>query len=489
MSAWQIVAFVALAKLVVHVSTSTRYGFHRDELYYITGGLNLSLGYVDHPPLVPLLAALAHALFGLSLPGLRLFSTLAGVTLVALAGLIARELGGGRFAIGLASFAALACPIYLLTNSLFQTVTFDQLIWVTGGWLVLRLLNTGDARYWPLLGLVFGIGLLTKYTIVIFVAGLALGFLLTCHRAWLRTRWPWLAVGIALLVASPNLWWQISNGWPSLEFIHNSSAREREERSFVTFPAVQLMMIGPLALPLVIAGVRGWFCQSLARYRPLAVAIAFAFILLMTLEAKPYYFAPAYVLILAAGAVMAEGAFAVASRAWMRSATVAMLTVNVLLLLPILIPILPAGTAARYNIFEMNDAFAESLGWNELAQTTAAAWHTLTPEQQERATIVAGSYGSAAAVDLYGARYGLPGAVSGHNSYYVWGPGTLRPEYLILVGFLPGQLELIDGTCTPAGTVTNRLNVENDEFNRPVYVCRDLHRALQDFWPELRDFQ
>lgn len=436
-----------------------------------------------------MLAALSHALFGLSLPGLRLFSTLAGAGLVVLAGLIARELGGGRFAIGLASFAVLACPIYLLTNGLFQTVTFDQLVWATGGWVVLRLVNTGNPRYWLLLGLVIGIGLLTKYTVVIFALGLAIGFVVTPHRDWLRTRWPWLAVGIALLVALPNLWWQVAHGWPSLEFIRNSSARERGERAFYTFPGVQLVMIGPLALPLVIAGVRAWFSESLSRYRPLAWMIAFAFLLLLVLQSKPYYFAPAYVLILAAGAVAAERAFAAAQRAWMRPATIAVLMVNVLLLLPILIPVLPAGTAARYNIFSMNDGFAESLGWNELAQTTAAAWNTLTPEQQARATIVAGSYGSAAAVDLYGSRYGLPGAVSGHNSYYYWGPGEVRPEYLILVGFLPEQLPLIEGTCTPAGTVTNPLNVENGEFNRPVYVCRDLHRALQDFWPELRDFQ
>lgn len=489
LSAMQIVGLLATLKLLLHVSTSTRYGFHRDELYYITGGMNLSLGYVDHPPLTPAIAALAHALFGLSLPGLRLFSALAGVGLVVLAGLIARELGGGRFAIGLASFAVLVCPIYLLTNSLFQTVTFDQLIWALAAFVVLRLLNTGNPHYWLLLGGLIGVGLLTKYTIVVFAAGLAIGFLLTRERAWLYTRWPWLAVGIALLVASPNLWWQISNGWPSIEFIQNSSARERGERSFYTFPGVQLFMVGPLALPLALAGGRGWFSPALARYRPVAIMLAVAFCMLLLLQSKPYYFAPAYVLILAAGAVVAERVFAASRRTWLRPVTIALLTVNMLLLLPILLPILPAGTAARYNIFAMNDGFAERLGWNELAQTTAAAWYTLTPTQQERAVILAGSYGSAAAIDLYGDRYGLPGAVSGHNSYYYWGPGDVRPEYLVLVGFEPEQVGLIDGTCTRARTVTNRLKVENREYNRPVYVCDHLRRGLQEFWPELRDFQ
>lgn len=242
--AWVPLLSVAAAKLAIHLSLASRYGFHRDELYYLISGRHLAWGYVDHPPLTVFAAAVVETIFGPSLVALRLVPALLGAGLVVLAGLMARELGGRAWAQTLAGVAVLAAPVFLMTNHLFQTVTFDQIAWTAATFHVLRLMRTGRERLWLLVGAAAGLGLLAKYTVALFGLGLAAGLLFTSYRRQFRSLWLWAGGALAMAIVLPNLLWQFSHGWPTLEFVRNNNARVAEEYSVPALLGIQTAFIG-----------------------------------------------------------------------------------------------------------------------------------------------------------------------------------------------------------------------------------------------------
>ena len=484
-----IVLALALVKLLVHLATGWRYGYHRDEMYYVIGGRHLEWGYVDHPPFTPLLARMATTVFGESLLGLRFFSALAGAIVVVLAALLARELGGGRFARGLAALAVLASPMYLGANGMFQTVSFDQLWWVLGTLLVVRLLRTEDPRLWLPLGMVVGVGLQTKHTMALFGAALAVGLLLTPQRAWLRTRWPWLAAALAFGIVLPHLLWQVANDWPTLGFLRNSNADVQEETGRLGFVLWQALLIGPLALPIMGLGIRRLFAADGGRYRALGWLCAAVFGALLVLGGKPYYVGPLYPLLLAAGAVGVERLSRRSPRPWLRPAAGALLAVNGLLPLPILVPLLPQDTMVDLKLFDFNADLAEMVGWPEMVQQVAAVHRGLPEAERTGAAIFAGSYGEAAAIDVLGEAHDLPPAISGHNSYWLWGPGAAADARVVVaVRVRPETLSALFRDCRPAGTITNAAGVDNESLGVPIHVCREPVRPLSELWPELKRY-
>ncbi len=366
---------LAALKLALHLLTNGEYGFHRDELYYIVGGQRLSWGYVDHPPLVPLLARVMTSLFGLSVAGLRLLPALMGAVIVFVTGLLARELGGGRFAQALAPLAVVASLIYLLTNTLFQTVTPDQLAWVLGCYLLLRLLNGANARRtWLLLGTLLGVALLAKYTIVLFGLGALAGLLLTPTRLQLRTPWPWAAAALALLIAAPNLLWQLNNGFPTLEFLINNNANVGADQSRLEFLLLQIPLVGPLTFPLLLAGLYFFFSPTGKPYRLLGWIYAAVMLALLAVNGKIYYPAPLYPMLFAAGAVWLERLVARRRWAWLQPTAFGATVASGLICAVIALPILPVRTFVQYqDAFPHND-FAEMFGWPELVQTVADAY-------------------------------------------------------------------------------------------------------------------
>lgn len=476
-------AVLGTAKLAVHLLTNASLGFHRDELYYLASARHLALGYVDYPPLTPLLARLALTLFGPSVFGLRLFTTLAGVAIVVMAGLIARELGGGRFAQLLAAGAALASPMLLGANWLFQTVTLDQLAWTAALLLSARLVRSGEPRWWLAVGVVLGLGLEAKYTVLVLGLGLAVGALATPVRRHLATPWPWLGALAALLLFAPNLAWQARSGWPSVAFIVAHPQHQADSFSPPVFLAQQLALVGPLALPLWLAGWYRLLRRPELRMLGIVALVGFAAFLV---EGKSYYAGPLYPLLLGAGAVGVE-AFTGRRSARLRPALVAAVALNGLLLLPVATPVVPAAGLHRFRLDAVRKDFADSVGWPELADQVAAVYDGLPPDERAHALVLAGNYGEAGALDLYGPSRGLPPAISPHLTYWYWKPAHTDDRTVVVVGMPRDYVERYFASVDPAATITMPYGVRNEEVGREILIAREPRVPLDQAWARLRE--
>src|ERR1700686_3167361 len=475
---------IAALVLVLHLTTNGLYDFHRDSLYYMDSARHPAWGYVDYPPVTPTIARFSLWLFGPSVWGLRFWPSLAGSVMIALASLIARELGGGRPARLLAAVGAAASPVLLGANWLFQTVTFDQLIWLSCLWIVARLLRTGDARLWLALGVVIGIGLETKYTIVGLIAGLIIGTLATPLRRQLMKPWPWIGLGLAFLIFLPNVIWQITNDWPSVQYTFNHKSAQSVDFSPLTFLAEQLALIGPLAIPVWLAGLY-WLLASPAR-RMLGIAALVAFIV-YTFTGKSYYVGPLHPFLIAAGACALE-AWTQQRHRWLRASTVAALAVQALALLRVTLPVVPEAQMARSPLAQVRKDFADTVGWHDLVSQVAAIYDRLSPADQATALILTNNYGEAGAIDTYGRSAGLPGAYSGEVSYYYWKPGSINGP-VIAIGFDESFLRTLFDRCDHVGSVTNSYGLNNEEYGAPLTVCRQPKFPLEQLWPRLKAFQ
>lgn len=478
---------VAAVKVLLTLGFSGRYGFHRDELYYLASGQHLSWGYVDFPPLTPLLAFLDHAVLGTSLVGLRLLSIAAGGAVVVLAALIARELGGGRFAQILAAGLTAASPLYLGANLLFQTVTFEQLWMAVAFYLLARLLRTDDPRLWPLVGLVLGLGLMTKYTVLDIGLGVAVGVILTRTRTHLTTPWPWLAAGIALAMLAPNLVWQGQHGWPTLEYLGNHQADNRREFPLPVFLTQTLLFIGPLVVPVFVAGAYRLF--RVARYRLLGWTVLVVLVALLLLGGKTYYFGPVYVLLYAAGAIQVEDTLhRRSSRRWVLAALIAAVAID-LLPLPIGIPILPEATMAQTPLWQIRSDYADMVGWPELVSAVGQAWNAIPAADRRNTVIVTENYGEAGAIDFLSGNSGLPHPLSGHLTYYFWKPSHVDATQVLAVGFDRDFLAAHFGRVVEAGTLTNHDGIRNQEYGRKIYLCGEARGSLDAIWPDFKQFR
>jgi len=477
---WLGLAGLGIAKLAVHLTTNTTYGFHRDELYYLASGRHPALGYVDFPPLTPMLARLDMDLFGPSVFWLRLVPALAGAAMVVLAALIAAELGGGTFARLTAAAATLASPMLLATNWLFQTVTFDQLAWTVALLMVARLLRTGDVRWWLGAGVVIGVGLETKYTILALALGLAAGLLATRRRD-LATPWPWLGALAALLLWAPNLAWEATHGWLSLQYVMQHPSNQASLFSPPAFLAGQVLLVGPLALPLWVAGWVRLLRHREARLLGMTALVTFGTFLLV---GKAYYAGPLYPLLLAAGAVALESL--VGRRAsWLRPAAIAAVAVDALLLLPALIPIVPVSMLHATRFDAGRTDFADTVGWPGLADQVAAVYDNLPAEERRHTAILASNYGEAGALDLYGPALGLPPSISVHMTYWLWRPAHLDASTVIVVGYPADDVRQVFADVEPAGTIAMPDGVGNEEVGKPILIAREPRAPLDRAWPAM----
>jgi 4-amino-4-deoxy-L-arabinose transferase-like glycosyltransferase len=484
--AWGALLGVAAAKVAIHLSLASRYGFHRDELYYLMCGRHLAWGYVDHPPLTAFAARIVETLFGPSLVALRMVPALLGAGLVVLAGLMAREMGGRAWAQTLAGTAVLAAPVFLMTNHLFQTVTFDQIAWAAGTLLVLRLLRTGNETLWLAVGAAAGVGLLAKHTVALFGLGLAAGLLLTPHRRLLRSSWPWAGGGLGALLTLPNLLWQSGHGWSTLEFVRNNNARVAEEFPAPALVGIQAAFIGVALLPLFAAGVAFLFGRQGARFRPVGWLWLAVTVLLLALGGKPYYPAPAWLPILAGGAVLAEEV--AGRRLWRRLRAVipVVLVIGALPTIWIVLPVLPRATFARHQDRLPHKELHEEFGWEDLADQVAAVYRSLPAEDRGRTTIMTEAYGEAAALDVLGSRRGLPRVTSPHNSYYFWGPPDT--DVVIAIAWSRRRLDRVFGEVEEAARISNALGVANQSSAQAIYICRRPLKPWPEIWRELRSF-
>jgi hypothetical protein len=490
-----ILLYLALGRILLHTLTNGGYGFHRDELAMLDEARHLAWGYVAYPPLTPFVTRIAYVLFGPALPGLRLPSVLAQAAIMVLAGLTARELGGRRPAQLLAAVAVACAPLSLVQATMIQYVSFDYLWWVLTAYLVIRLLKSDDPRWWLGIGATVGLGLMTKYTMAYLVAGLAVGVLVTPARRYLSTPWPWAAAGIALLIALPNLVWQAQHDFISLAFLQSIHARDIAIGRTAGYLTDQLFVpANPFTIPLWVAGLYFYLLAPTGRrYRALGWMWVIPFGLFLATRGRGYYLAPAYPMLLAAGAMRWERWVASLSSGWSRAARwgtwIAVIAGGVTIG-AMLLPIAPINSGWWRVSSNLNDNLVEEIGWPELVQTVAGIYNGLPEAERAHAGILAANYGEAGAIDLYGPAYGLPSAISIVNSYWLRGYGDPPPEPLLLVGVPPDIVRAAFRDCRAAGRVTNPYGVPNEEStNYPVlYVCRGLQQPWPEFWAQYRYF-
>ena len=487
---------IALVDVLVHVLFSGQYGFHRDELDIVMNARQLDWGYVAYPPLTPLLARIGLELFGPSLVGLRLLPALGQGIVVVLTGLMARDMGGGRFAQALAAIAAAIAPVALTAGLLIQYLSFDYVWWVVAAFFVVRLLKTEDPRWWVGVGAAIGLGMLTKYTMAFFAVGLAVGVLLSSARRTLRSPWLWAGVGLAVLIVLPNLLWQVSNDLIYLRFVSAIHARDIAwGRAADFWPNQFYVNVNPFALPFWIAGLYFvFFAAPGKRFRVLGWAYLVALALFAVTQGRFYYIAPAYPMLVAAGAVWLDGWLGRRGPRWSRvgrGVLIAMLTMGALVGVVITLPVAPINSPLWNTTSNISGELREMVGWPELVEQVAGIYQALPPEQRARAGILAGNYGEAGALDLYGPAYGLPRPISGGNSLWARGYGNPPPETVILVGFDRAYAERLFQSCRPAGQVKNRYGVRNEETERHnfLYVCGEPWRPWPELWPDMQWFQ
>ncbi len=500
-----VVVAIAAAKLLLHLATASRYGYFGDELYFLACGEHLDWGYVDQPPLIAGVAWLVRHTLGPSLLAIRLPSALAGATLVVLTGLLARELGGGRFAMGLSGAASALAFVYVVIHYLFTMNAFEPLFWTLCALLVVRIVKTGDQRLWLWFGLVAGLGLQNKYTMAVYGIGLGVGVLLSPERRAFRQPWIWLGGAIAGLVFLPNVVWNAQHGWPFFELMGNIRASGRDVAlSPVEYLLRQVFNMNPANLPAWLAGL-GWlhFSARGRAFRPLGWAFLLTLATFALARGKDYYLAPAFATLFAAGGVAIETFTAAGGwRSWLRPALLVLLATVTLPFLPLGLPILRAEKLVAYQerlgltlpTTEKAHAraalphhFAWQFGWDEMVGAVAAAYRALPPEEQARAAVIGNNYGESGAIDLLGPKHGLPlKALGTHQSYWLWGPGDPGKDVLIIVGDRPEDLKRWCADVQVAAQLEHPLGAAWE--NGPVLVCRAPRASLQAIWPKIRNW-
>jgi 4-amino-4-deoxy-L-arabinose transferase-like glycosyltransferase len=480
---------LALLRLLLHVVLNTQYGFHRDELQVLDDARHLDWGYVPYPPLMPFLGWIELHLFGTALNGFRFFAALAQCVAMVLAGLIARELGGGRFAQWVSALATAFMPFSLIMSSLFMYSSLDFLWWVTIAYFTLCLINSGDGRWWLALGLVFGLGMMTRYTIAICAVSLLVGVVATPLRRQLLTPWPWAGALLALLIFAPNLLWQVQHNFVYLDFVKEIHERDIRWHRTDGFWVEQLYAnTGPLLTPLWLAGLAFLaFAQSMRKYRVLAWIFIVALLVFAATRARGYYMAPAYPMLFAAGAVAWE-TWAMGLRS--RGRVVAYAATAVVLALAcaggavLTLPISPVNSDGWRLARKVQSDFAEQIGWPEFAQRVAEIYRGLPPEERAQTAILTNNYGEAGALNLYGPALGLPPVISRTNTYWLRGYGDPPPKTIIELGNTAEGESKSAAKCTSFGAFHNSLGVENEEsaWDYEIFVCREIPPQWPAIW-------
>ena len=497
-----VVLCAAIAKLLIYLYASRHYGYFTDELYYLACARHLAWGYVDQPPLIAVITWVASHLFGESLPAIRFFPALAGVGKIILTGLIARELGGGRFAQGLAALAVLLAPGFLGMDNLLSMNAFEPLFWLGCAFVVLRIVHTGNQRLWLLVGLLEGLGLLNKHSMLIFGFGLVVGLVLTRERQCFRSIWFWLGMLVALLIFLPNLVWNIQHHFPFLELQANIRHDGRNvQLGLATFFNQEVRSMLPLTLPIWLGGLWFFFFDDNGKpYRVLGWACAITFGVIYALNPRVYYLWPAFPILQAGGSVLWESCLSRPRVQWVKPVYVTLMVAMSAVLAPMMLPILPVEDYIRYQdklhlgspaiekwqLGPLPQIYASQFGWEEMVATVAEVYQSLPPQDRAKTAIFAQNFGQAGAIDLFGPKYGLPDALSGHQNYFLWGPREYTGESMIVIQGRQEKLDQIYASCEKRAHVSHPYSMPREHGD--VYYCRGLKMPLAQVWPTVKNW-
>jgi len=484
---------------LIHLLANGGYGIFRDELYFITCGRHLAWGYVDQPPLVPLIAAWSYALAGDWLTGFRLVPAIVMAATVTLTAAFTASLGGGKFAQWLAGLCALASPMLLGTGGYVTTDMFQAITWLAVAWCLVRLVESKDERWWLAIGLVIAFSLWSKYGIVFFVAALALAALVTPLRASLTRPWVYAGAALAIILVLPNILWQQSHGWPFLELGSTGVNGKNRALSPLAFFGQQFLVIGPTLALVWGAGLWAFLVNPRhAAYRAFPIAYVLLAVFFIVEHGKAYYLMPIYPILFAGGAVFWEQ---ILKARWTRGVALALVVSMGVMLAPLALPILPeeryiayaeamgispkATAGENQKLSRLPQQFADMHGWPQMAQKVAAAFAKLSPQERSKAVFYGNNYGEAAAIDVYGAKLGLPPAIASHNNYYLWGPRGYDGSVIIEIG---GSREdhLKDFESVEQAGETDDPYAMPYETHQPIWIERGLKHKLDKLWPTLK---
>ncbi len=498
--AWVLPA-IALSTVALHLAFAGQYGYFRDELYFIACGQRLAWGYVDQPPFIAGVARLAAGLFGESLVGLRTFPALAAGALVLLTGWLARRLGGGTFAMALSGLTVAMAPFFLFAGHVLTMNAFEPLFWVGCAALVVQLIRTGEQRLWLAVGAVVGVGLLNKHSMGFFTLCLALGVLLTPERRWMRSRWLALGAVLATALVLPHVLWQVRHEWPMFELLRNGQLYKNAPFALGEFLSGQVLLLHPLFAPVWLAGLV-WLLRAPAA-RPYR-ALGFGFLLLLglyvLLKAKAYYLAPAYPVLLAAGAGVVERTV---RDLFARGAVLSVVILGGVVLMPMTLPVLPVEDfiayqralgvepprTERHRMGVLPQHYADQHGWRELVDAVGMIYARMPAKEQALTAVFTQNYGQAGAIDWLGRSYRLPLAISGHNNYFLWGPGQPEPDILLIIGGDPKDHDRVCGRLEEVWRVPPNPYVMPYENNLPIYRCDGILFEMSTIWPKVKRYQ
>jgi hypothetical protein len=496
---------IAAAKFLFHCYYNNRYGYFRDEFDYIACGNHLAWGYVDQPPLIPFLIHVSRAVLGDSVRAIRFIPALASSLLVVQTARIASEFGGRRFALLLSALAVVVAPQYLSNGGLLTTNCLEPNLWMGCAYFIILLIKRDQPRYWLWFGVVAGIGLEEKYTIALFGFGIVLGLLVTAQRRFLLGKWFWIGGAVAFLIFLPNLLWNIHYHWPFLELMHNIRA---DGRDVVLGPGQyfvqQTILLHPFTAPLWLAGLVAFFVSPrLKPYRVLGWSYLVCYATLYLLHGKNYYLAPVYPMLLAAGAVVIDFALTRPAGRWLKPAIAVVLLAGGVRIAPITVPVLSPDHFISYvrtlpfklpvmeHMHEravLPQWYADQFGWQEIVDEAAVAWNQIPASERSDCAIFAQDYGQAGAIDFLGRRAGLPSALSGHQTYFLWGPRGYSGACMIILGDHRARLAQLYDDVQYVGTSSD--NPYALETGIAVWICRGpKFGTLAQLWPQLKKWR
>lgn len=500
--AW-LIAGLAVFKFALHLSASQNYGYFSDELYTIALSKHLAFGYVDLPPLVPAVVALWRILFGDSLLSIHILSAFIGVITLVFVCLITRELGGKHFAVVLAGLGFIVAPVWLTFNSFLAYDGFDQLILSIFFLLLIKLIKTENLRLWVPLGLVAGIALMTKATILFIGPGFVAALLIYKMRKHLLKPWPWIALGIFLLVISPYLIWEYLNKWPTIEYWKSYADHRVYHATLTEYFLNVVLLMNPLLAPVLLLGIYRLFKPfENKNYGFFGIMFLITFIVMWKQSAGAYMLAVVFMPLLAAGSIFLEEKLV--NRKPLKTAVATLILISGIFLLPFSLPLMPPRQLQKYNqalgfLFQpikINNqpqgilplTLMGRLGWDKMVRTVAEVYGNLSPAEREDCGIIADYYGYAGAIDLLGQQYNLPHAVSGHLTYYLWGPGEYSWDTMIVVGGNNGVYKYYFKEATEITVVHNDFAMFNNA-TIPIYLCKEPTLPIERIWKNMKSLK
>jgi hypothetical protein len=488
---WAVLLVIAAAVTMLHLLTNDRYGFHRDELQFLSDARHLDWGFVAYPPFTPFVERISLAVFGLSIVGLRLFSVLAQAAAIVVTGLMARDLGGRRLAQVAAALAVALSGLPLFEGTEFQYTTFDYLWWVLIAYFTIRLLRTENPRWWLAIGAAVGMGLLTKYAIVFYIAGILAGVVLSNARRFLKSPWFYAGIALAFLICLPNFLWQVSHQFISYQFLQHIHIRDVRQGRADGFLKDQIRIcVNFFATPLWVAGLIAFLGNR--RYRMLAWMYLVPVVLLFFAKGRGYYTAAAYPMLLAMGASVGERWLATLPprrRRTIKSVFFTGVAVFGTYIIAIVVPLASSGPLRDFALRNNGD-LREEIGWEEMVRTVAEIRDSLTPEQRAHLGITTGNYGEYGAIEILGRPYGLPEPIGTTNSEWLRGYPDQAPTTFIALGIRPEEADEIFTGCRLAGHNGNSDGIHNEELDdHPfIFVCGPPRKPWAELWKEHKDF-